>query len=147
MIRFWEASIFTRFDSVRDDSLDRASQFYELSLVEKIQRAYEVRAQQAAMVRTVIDNSGDNVIVCGDFNDVPASYSYWTVRGNDLRDAYVDAARTPFYTYNRNRFLFHIDHTFYKGALKAVECRRDRVGWSDHYPVVTTFVWDNKENL
>jgi orotate phosphoribosyltransferase len=48
------------------------------------------------------------------------------------------------FTYNRNRLYFRIDHVLYRGALRAVNVRCEHSGTgshSDHYPLLTTFVW------
>ena len=83
------------------------------------------------------------MIVCGDFNDTPGSYSYRTVRGDDMRDAYLDCAFGPAITYHDNRFYFKIDHVLYRGNLRAVDIERGRIDASDHYPLLATFVLSN----
>ena len=131
----------TRLDSVT--SRAQLSQVRH-SIYGKLSGAFQRRTAEARVMRNFIDGCPPNLIVCGDFNDVPASYSYWTVRGDDLRDAYADAAFGPTFTYNRNRLYFRIDHVLYRGALRAVNVRCEHSGTrshSDHYPLLTTFVW------
>lgn len=111
------------------------------SLYDKLSGAFARRAGEADAVRNIIDASGTNVIVCGDFNDTPGSYSYLTMRGDDLNDSYVDCATWPTYTFNKDRFYFKIDHMFYRGDMRAIKAFSPRVGASDHYPLVTTFEW------
>lgn len=111
------------------------------SLLAKINNAFRVHAQETALIRQVINQSDANVIVCGDFNDVPLSYAYRTVMGNDLTDAWVKCGFGPTTTYNNNRLFFKIDHVMYRGDMEAVEIHRHKEGASDHYPLVTTFVW------
>lgn len=109
------------------------------NLFSKLSVAFKERAKQARELRKLIDNSGQNVIVCGDFNDTPGSYSYRTVRGNDLRDAYLDCAFGPTITYHDNRFYFKIDHVLYRGDIKAIDIERGSINSSDHYPLLATF--------
>lgn len=111
------------------------------SLVAKLASAFRAHARQAKVIRQIIDQSGENIIVCGDFNDTPASFAYRTIKGNDLHDAWVDCGFGPTYTYRQSRLWFKIDHMLYGGDMVAVESHRDRAGQSDHYPQVTTFVW------
>lgn len=111
------------------------------SLLSKLVSAFRRRADEAHQLRAILDECPANLVVCGDFNDVPASYAYWTVRGSDLRDAWADAAFGPTYTYNRDLMLFKIDHVLYRGALHAVDIARHKAGSSDHYPQRVTFGW------
>lgn len=111
------------------------------NLFSKLSLAFAIRGEQARQLRNFIDTAGENVIVCGDFNDTPGSYCYRTVRGIDLRDAYLDCAFGPTITYHDNRFYFKIDHVLYRGQFNAVDIERGKINSSDHYPLVTTFVW------
>ncbi len=111
------------------------------SLYNKLCATFKIHAHEAQMVRDFIDKSPGNVIVCGDFNDPPASYCYRTVRGDDMRDAFVDCGFGFKNTFHDKRMYFKIDHIMYRGDLEAVGWCRDKTGDSDHYPQVATFVW------
>lgn len=112
------------------------------TLMSKLAKAFRQRAIQAHALRGCIDRSGENVIVCGDFNDTPDSYAHRTVMGGDMSDAYQDCAFGPTITYHSNRFFFRIDHILYRGCFKAVDIERGKVNCSDHYPLIATFVFD-----
>lgn len=111
------------------------------TLLSKLAKAFRNRAIQAQAIRECIDNSEQNIIVCGDFNDTPGSYSYRKVLGNDMSDAYRDCAFWPTITYHSNRFFFRIDQMLYRGDFKAVSIRSDKIDSSDHYPLLATFVF------
>ena len=111
------------------------------SVATKLSQAFKKHADEARIIRQVIDQSNENVIVCGDFNEVPCSYTYRTIKGDDMRDAYADCAFGPVNTFRDNRFYFKIDHILYRGDMKAVRCKVDKEGDSDHYPQIATFVW------
>ena len=113
------------------------------SLISKLLAAFRNRAVQARDIRNFLDTRQGDIILVGDFNDVPGSYAYRTVRSAGLRDAYADCALGIRNTYNANRFYFHIDQVLYRGNFKAYNIVRDKVRYSDHYPLLTTFVWDN----
>ena len=112
------------------------------SLYGKVASAFRRREVEANMVRNIIDNCPPNLIVCGDFNDVPGSYSYRTIKGDDLSDAYADCAFGPTFTFNQNRLYFKIDQFMYRGDMTAVEAKCPHVGGSDHYPIVVTLKWN-----
>lgn len=113
-------------------------------ILPKLSDAFRVRAEQADMLKQLVDSLGGNVILVGDFNDVPGNYAYRTIRSSGLNDAYSDVAFFPTFTYNDNRFYFRIDHILYKGDMKAVRVRRGNNKSSDHYPLLATFIWNKK---
>lgn len=112
-----------------------------LPLRNKLYSAARHRARQALIIRAYLDKAGGNAIVCGDFNDVPNCYAIRTISGDSMSDAYAENAFGPTITFNANRFYFRIDHILYQGAIKAVDIERGDIASSDHYPLLTTFVW------
>ena len=119
-------------------------ELWKMSITDKLLRAFRLRADESCILRAALDAGPPNLVLCGDFNDTPASFTYRTLRGDDLRDAYAETARWPARTFNRYSFAVHIDHVLYRGALRAVACEVPKRGDSDHYPVVATLVWDDK---
>ena len=111
------------------------------SLYDKLGRAFVRHAEEAHIIRTLIDNGPANVIVCGDFNEAPSSYCYRTLRGDDLSDAFQDCGCGFTYTFNANRMYFKIDHILYRGAMETVDWSIAKVPDSDHYPQMATFIW------
>ena len=128
---------------ITKNKIDSEDEFRKIksSLYNKISATLKFHAHEARVVRDFIDRGPANVIVCGDFNDTPASYCYRTVRGSDMSDAFVDCGFGLKHTYHDNRLYFKIDHIIYRGDLEAVAWHRDKAGDSDHYPQVATFVW------
>jgi len=111
----------------------------------KLYNAFKFRAVQARYIRSLLDKRSGNTIVCGDFNDIPGCYAVRTIMGDDMRDAYADAAFGPAITYHKNRFYFRIDHILYRGAMRAIDMERGTDVISDHYPLTATFIWNNNE--
>lgn len=117
------------------------------NLMVKLGAALRRHGEECRALRKAIDShfsENDNVIICGDFNDTPGSHAYWTLRGDDFSDAYSDCAFGPTITYNEKRFYFRIDHVLYRGNLKAHDISRGNIRYSDHYPFITTFVFNEK---
>lgn len=111
-------------------------------LLGKLAYAFKERALQARLLREQIDSLGiENVIVAGDFNDIPSCYALRVISGDDFRNAFTDAGFGPIITYHANRFYFHIDHIVYRGKMRAIGFERGDCPNSDHYPVTATFVW------
>ncbi len=111
-------------------------------LISKLTAAFRNRAKQARALRACIDSVGGNVVVAGDFNDIPDCYAIRTIKGDDLKDAYAECAFGPAITYHGNRFYFRIDHVLYDGNIEAVDIIRRKIPSSDHYPLLTTFLID-----
>lgn len=104
------------------------------------------RSDMVNILRMAIDNVNGPLIICGDFNDVPESYCYRLLRGEDLRDAYVETSFGPLVTYNRHAFWFHLDQILYRGPLKALSVKKGRLRSSDHYPLIAEFEFTNNTN-
>ncbi len=107
------------------------------NLFVKLAKAFRKRAAQVDRMRELLDRLSDPIIVCGDLNDTPISYTYHRLRG-DLQDAYVSKGLGPGITYYENFFLFRIDHVFHSHHFKTANVEIGNVTYSDHYPVIVT---------
>lgn len=115
------------------------------SISDKLKSGFLRRAERSKDLREVINRTPGALIVSGDFNDVPESYAYRILRGDDLRDAYVDTSFGPMITYNRHGFWFHLDQILYRpDPLKALKVKKGRLKSSDHYPLLAEFEWEVK---
>jgi endonuclease/exonuclease/phosphatase family metal-dependent hydrolase len=114
-----------------------AQQFHNVALTfsTKMNEAYGLRAKQADTVATVIKQSPYPVIVCGDFNDVPVSYTYTTIKGK-LIDSFASVGTGYGNTYSSKYFPFRIDYIMCDPRFHPVWSRVDRVHHSDHYPIM-----------
>ena len=111
------------------------------SIRQKLRSAFRHRAEDAEVLRNCLNEIPEDIplIVCGDFNDVPASWAYNLIRGDDLRDAYSETNLGPAITYNLHAFYFHIDQMLYRGPLVALDLDVDKINTSDHYPLIGEF--------
>lgn len=106
---------------------------------DKLKRGFKKRKNDALILRKTIDRMKGATIICGDFNDVPESYAYRLLKGDDLKDAYVETGFGPMVTYNRHAFWFHLDQVLYRGPLRALSVRKGDIKSSDHYPIIAEF--------
>ncbi len=114
-----------------------------LSQVNRLKNVVEengsIRTRQADVIRKLLDESPYPLVVCGDFNANPASYTYRTVRGK-LRDSFRDAGKGYGYSYRYLKKLYRIDYIFYSpGSFRAIRYHSPDLEFSDHKPVVVTF--------
>jgi endonuclease/exonuclease/phosphatase family metal-dependent hydrolase len=101
----------------------------------KLKRAYEFRSSQADMVRAEVMKSPIPVVLCGDMNDIPNSYTYFTVRGH-LQDAFLKKGAGLGKTFRFLSPTLRIDYIFADKRLKVDQFARHKVSYSDHYPIV-----------
>ena len=107
----------------------------------KLSNAYCNREQQALSLAEYIKSSDVPTIVCGDMNDVPVSFTYSTIAGCGLTDAFTEAGQGYCHTYNENLFYFRIDAIFHSRHFKAIQHETPHIEHSDHYPLVATLQW------
>lgn len=100
----------------------------------KYRKAMQMRAVQARLIRSKIRECPYPVIVCGDFNDSPASYSYQQVRGR-LKDAFVSSGEGIGHTYIGKLPSFRIDYIFHSRVFSSYNFKTYDVPYSDHLPV------------
>lgn len=105
------------------------------SFFRKLGSAFRERARQAEIIAGEIKNAKtDYILVCGDFNDTPISYTHDVIQG-DMIDAFTESGRGIGHTYNQNFFWFRIDHIIYSTNIKSYNCTVGNVKYSDHYPI------------
>lgn len=105
-------------------------------LLDKLGKAVAIRASQAEAIRKEITTTRHPfVIVCGDFNDTPISYTHRIIK-EGMNDAYSESGNGAGISYNKNKFFFRIDHILTTPNLKTYNCRVDRsIKNSDHFPI------------
>lgn len=104
-------------------------------LVFAMKKNFVMRADQADYIRRMIDGGEGSVLVCGDFNDTPASYVYRKVKGN-LVDGFRESGTGYGYTFRQLKKMFRIDYILYSPNFKGVSYDSPCLSFSDHNPVV-----------
>lgn len=129
-------------DSEELENMEGVKRNYQQTL-KKLNAGSLARSQQLHILLEHIKNSPHPIILLGDLNEVPYSYTYFRLSEN-LVNAFEIAGRGFGFTYNKILFFLRIDHIFSDPRLKAVQFNTHReVDYSDHYPVSATFTWDN----
>lgn len=105
-------------------------------LITKLGDANRRRAPQAEAVAGYIRrHKGKSMILCGDFNDNPISYTRRILAG-ELTDCYVATANGPGISYNHNAIFVRIDNIMCSGHWLPHNFKVDRsIDASDHYPI------------
>ena len=74
------------------------------------------------------------IIVCGDFNDVPYSYVYNTMKG-DLVDGFKECGSGFMNTFRSGKKLVRIDYIFHSKEMEGFSYYKKELSYSDHYPI------------
>ncbi len=101
------------------------------NLLRRLKRAFIRRSEQARTVADAIRSSPHPVIVCGDFNDTPLSYTYG-VLSKGLEDAYREAGSGMEKTYTGPFPSFRIDYILHSDKFSAFEYTSNGGLPSDH---------------
>ncbi len=131
----------TRLNSKRYRLIDSLKFNYDSQQVEEIRdissrlkNAFVKRAGQADLIAGHIEKCSHPVIVCGDFNDTPVSYTYRRING-ELRDAFTECGWGIGRTYNGKFPSFRIDYILFGKEFEALHFAREKVRLSDHFPI------------
>ncbi len=108
------------------------------NMYHKLGTNYRIRAAQAKEIRRAVEQSPHPIIVCGDFNDTPLSYTYHAI-ARGLNDSYKKVGYGSSYTYKSFFNLLRIDYILYSDELKALDYASPLFDCSDHKPVAVTF--------
>ncbi|AHW61936.1 Metal-dependent hydrolase, endonuclease/exonuclease/phosphatase family [Draconibacterium orientale] len=100
----------------------------------KFREAFQLRAEQVREIRKYINESPHNVIVCGDFNDTPVSFSYHTL-ADGLSDAFVNSGRGIGRTYIGKLPSFRIDYILHGDRFESYNFETLDYRMSDHLPI------------
>ena len=113
---------------------DRGEAFAEAG--NKMRKSIIRRPKQVDEVFRDIEKCPTESFVCGDFNDNPMSYTYYRMT-RDRKDAFIEAGDGFGATFASLWPMLRIDYVLFPETFKAVSHDIPRVGYSDHYPVIT----------
>lgn len=94
------------------------------------------RAYQADFVAKQIEQSPYPIILCGDFNSIPSSYAYSTIRGKELIDGFQACGSGYMYTFRYFKHLLRIDYIFTTKEFQGHQYFSPYLDYSDHKPVI-----------
>jgi len=118
---------------------DNKETLYEIrSISASLRQGFARRADQAQNVKERINRSPYPVIVAGDFNDTPVSYSYRKIR-KGLKDAFVKSGYGAGFTYKGNYPPNRIDYILYGDEFECTWFEIRKIRYSDHYPITAYF--------
>lgn len=101
---------------------------------EKMRKSIVRRPRQVDQVLKDIRQCTENVIVAGDFNDTPMSYTYWAL-SRSRKDSFEEAGHGSGATFARLSPFLRIDYILFPEAYTALTHNVIHKSFSDHYPI------------
>ena len=102
--------------------------------IKKMNSAYIKRADQARKVIEHMESSPYPIVVCGDFNDTPMSYTYHQFY-KKMTDGFREASFGLGATYIGRIPAGRIDYVFHTDELSCSNFKVHKVNYSDHRPI------------
>ena len=112
-----------------------------LSIMRKLRQAYTKRGAQVNQLTAAIEQSPYPVILCGDFNDTPVSYTYNSVK-KYLNDAFLKDGLGIGSTYAGNIPALRIDYIFTDPVFNVLYFKKLTEKNADHYGLITEVSYD-----
>jgi endonuclease/exonuclease/phosphatase family metal-dependent hydrolase len=118
------------------DDVDREETWQRVkSILVRVVGATSVRAEQVQRLCEHIAACRYPVIICGDFNDTPVSYTY-RLLSEGMVDAFQAVGGGRGATFDGALPMLRIDYVLHTPELESVSSKIVRKGkWSDHFPV------------
>jgi endonuclease/exonuclease/phosphatase family metal-dependent hydrolase len=114
-------------------------------IFKRLSKAFRQQQIQAEMVQKHKSECHYPMIICGDLNNSAFSYVYRSVKGN-MKDAFEEAGNGFGKSYDYNYYPARIDYIFADKSLIVKEFKTfDRFVNSDHFPVMTRLIFEEKE--
>lgn len=101
----------------------------------KLRRGIIYRSRQANIVKEISTISPHPYIITGDFNDVPNSYTYFTIR-NNMNDAFLKQGFGIGRTFSGISPTLRIDYILATKHFEVLQFNRQLKNYSDHYMLV-----------
>lgn len=105
---------------LRADDTDRAERA-ALTLADGLHENFKKRAAQAEHINQLISDSPYPTLVCGDFNSLPSSYVYQTVKGEKMNDGFQTCGHGYMYTFRYFKHLLRIDYILHSSEFQGVD--------------------------
>jgi endonuclease/exonuclease/phosphatase family metal-dependent hydrolase len=105
-------------------------------IFKKLSSAYSRRASQVRNLDGYLSSSPHPVILCGDFNDTPCSFTY-QILAEGKEDAFIESGTGLGNTYAGTLPSLRIDYILYDQVFTSRSYATGREKLSDHYPITS----------
>lgn len=108
------------------------------NILRRLKRAFLKRTMQVDMIVLHMKLCPYKIILCGDFNETAASYSYEQL-SRKLKDAFIEKGIGFGRTYAGKWPQFRIDYILHDKRLHCSKYKRSDETFTDHYPITAYF--------
>jgi len=105
-----------------------------VSIYSKLERGFLWREEQVAMLEELITGSNYPVVLCGDFNDPPSSYTYVQI-AKLLNDSFLKKGNGLGTTYAGKLPLLRIDYIMVEDGIEVNSFEKISNTYSDHFGI------------
>ena len=109
-----------------------------MNLLTKLKNGFQHRATQVVEIEKHVKSSPYPVILCGDFNDTPTSFTYYTLSAG-LQDSFKARGNGLGWTYNGKLPFLRIDYILTDPSIDILSHEVVHDNISDHYPIFANF--------
>jgi endonuclease/exonuclease/phosphatase (EEP) superfamily protein YafD len=110
-----------------------------MSVARKLKCAFERRSDEIDEILESMPLFHGPIIMCGDFNDTPMSFTYRQMQKAGFVDSFTKVGRGIKPTYAGKLPLMRIDYIWGNDKVKPLKFKRFRYKASDHYPIMLDF--------
>jgi endonuclease/exonuclease/phosphatase family metal-dependent hydrolase len=115
------------------------------NIITKLRAGYQNRLVQIAIVNKIVRESKRPLVLTGDMNDVPVSYTYSKIK-NNMTNAWIDKGFGLGKTFKYISPTLRIDHIFFNEYFKGKQVSRIMASdETDHHAVVADLILQKKE--
>ena len=115
------------------------------SVVDRLSKNNKLRAVQVDSISQIIKASPYPVIVCGDFNDTPVSYTYRNM-SRGLKDAFREVGRGFSHTFKGFFGMLRIDYILCGEEFEPLSYEVvDSISYTDHHPVFVRLQYNDEQ--
>ncbi len=108
------------------------------NILRRLKRAFLKRTMQVDMIVLHMKLCPYKIVLCGDFNETAASYSYQQL-AKKLKDSFVEKGLGFGRTYAGKWPQFRIDYILHDKRLHCSNYKRSDETFTDHYPITAYF--------
>lgn len=140
-----ETHFLTRsYDLAKEDDVQIAAQGAK-RISSQFKKGFINRSVQAKQLQQHMENSPYPVILLGDFNDTPCSYSFTKI-SKGFTDSFVAAGKGLSNSFNGVYPSYRIDYILFDKHFTAYDYKRTKLEASDHYPISCQFILNEESD-
>ncbi len=122
------------------DVNDKDYRNYAVKFISRLRNSFDKRAEQTKLIKEAMADSPYPIIVLGDFNDTPQSYTYEQLR-DGRQDAFIERGRGWGATFLKPFSLLRIDYILHDKELKCTDFSATSEIESDHKLIKAGFTF------